>query len=114
MFFFFGPSVEPPKTALVKGVCLACQQEVEVKCGLGEEAPYVCPHCQERAVYTWLYCSQCNKRVIPQLERSKDGGPPRMPAHPSCPICGMRGIGAYIPELANDQTTDAPLPRWTP
>ena len=114
MFFGYGRSAERPTAALVKGVCLACQQEVESEHALHERAPFVCPKCGEQAVYPWLYCFECNMRFVPRLEQRDDGGPPRMPAHPRCPACRSRGVGAFIPEIANPETTDAPLPEWTP
>jgi DNA-directed RNA polymerase subunit RPC12/RpoP len=108
-----GTGADLPDQYTINAVCLACQQEARITASMGERQPLVCPHCGERAAYSWYYCFNCNKLVIPNLEPAPGGGPPRIPIIPHCPICGAE-VGSYMPEdpLQKPTSEHAPLPKW--
>lgn len=109
-----GAQAELPQEYTIDGVCLACQQEARITASFDEPAPSACPHCGERAVYPWMYCFDCKKRFIPNLEQ-RGSGPPRYPIVPSCRACGSRNVGQYVPEDPLQKPIgDAPLPEWPP
>lgn len=111
----FGRPPKLPATFTIKGVCLACQEEVEAQHAQDEHAPLICPQCSEFAVYPWLYCFDCSKRFVPALVRPDDGGPLRVPSFPVCPACGAQHFAAYIPDMpGQDPVGDAKLPNWSP
>jgi predicted RNA-binding Zn-ribbon protein involved in translation (DUF1610 family) len=105
---------ELPTQALTYGVCLACQQDVEVAHGMTEQAPFVCPKCGARAVYPWFYCLECKKRVVPHLEKVAGADYPVLPVVPVCPACGASRLRAYRPDIGIETSGDAPLPPWPP
>jgi len=110
-----GAEAELPQEYTVDGVCLACGQEVHVVAKITDPQPYVCSSCGERAVYTWLYCYDCNKRFVPRLQASPGGGLPNLPVIPSCSECGSSNVSQYVPADATQQAVgDAPLPDWPP
>ena len=96
-------------------ICLACQQEVVLRHGADEIAPYRCPHCGQAAVYSWYYCYDCGKRFVPKPLMREPGGPLRPPATVICGACGSRNVCAYVPELLSEEPKgNAPLPKWSP
>lgn len=103
-----------PDEYTVHAVCLACRQEARISAPIRQSPPLVCPHCGERAAYSWFYCERCRKRVIPNLQPAPDGGPPKIPMIATCRLCGSP-VGTYIPESPEHQPIgDAPLPEWPP
>lgn len=98
-------------------VCLACQQECDIRHGPLELVPFTCPNpdCGEAAVYPWYFCNDCKRRFVPQPLMREPGGPLRPPATITCTACGSVSITPYAPEwLKEEPIGDAPLPRWSP
>jgi predicted RNA-binding Zn-ribbon protein involved in translation (DUF1610 family) len=92
-------------------VCLACQKDVAVTPRLSEAPPWKCPQCGQASVYTWLYCYDCRKRLVPNLELR--GGTRMPPIMPACPKCGGTRVGAYDPiDPEQKSEGDLPLPKW--
>lgn len=111
-FFWRGGGTELPSEYTIKGVCLACKQEAEAVYRSGEEEPFTCKKCGERAVYSWWYCMACNKRFIPEMMKRPDG-PPKVPPMPRCPGCGSPRTGAWVPDDPTQSAKgDVPLPAW--
>lgn len=107
-------SFRPPDTIGVDGVCLNCKQEVHVDVPAREPTPWVCPACGERAVYTWMYCGECQYRFVPNLIPGAEGYPVP-PQVKTCTHCGCQKVGAYDPDSTiQSPVGDAKLPKWTP
>ena len=90
--------------------CLACRQHVQLQPRLTEPVPYVCPLCNQQAVYPLFKCRHCGKRFVPNLVR-REGELPGMPVVPVCPSCGGADVGGYTGEeiLATEEMI---LPEW--
>lgn len=111
LFTRSGP-FEPPRTKSGFGVCLNCKQDTAYRVDAFEPAPYRCEACGEQAVYPWMYCLHCNRRFVPDLERTGEG-PPRIATFLSCPVCGCYDIIPYNPaDPEQAPVGDAKLPRW--
>lgn len=95
------------------GVDLETGQEVRVTYKLGERAPFLNPATGKRTVYPWYFCEDCQKRFVPELVPSPDGGPPRLPPIPTCPLCGGSRAGVWMPDYPDHAQPkgDAPLPK---
>ena len=101
-----------PTEYAYQAVCLACHETVPVKRSKDQHEPLVCPKCEKQAVYGWMFCSACNKRIVPEMVRDGDGVR-RVPMTPVCPLCKGTNVGAYVPELHDPQSTgDGPFPAW--
>jgi hypothetical protein len=103
-----------PRTTSIDGVCLNCHESGEFTYPVSQSEPLTCPKCGERAVYSWFFCHNCNRRFVPNLETHPDR-PPSVPVVPVCPACGSSRTGSYIKEDPTQQPVgDAPLPKWPP
>lgn len=109
-----GADAELSNRFTIRGVCLETGQEVVVTYTVGERAPFVNPATGRRTVYTWYYCRDCNKRFVPELLPASDGGPPRLPVIPACPLCGGTNMTGWTPDDPDQAAPagDAPLPKW--
>lgn len=107
-----GAAIGVPETLVSSGVCLSCKQEMQVKHATRDAGPYLCPGCNESAVFRWMYCQNCNHRFVPNLIQ-KPGKPPRPDPFAYCPHCGCETVEPFRPE-SPEQTPvgDAPLPKW--
>ncbi len=102
----------PGETLRVTGVCLACQAAVDQQYPRRAHTPYHCDACGEDAVYPWLFCHDCKKRVVPRLADDRDGVP-RIPLNPTCPACGGPSLMQWLSEEPmHEAVEDAPLPAW--
>lgn len=102
-----------PTEYAINGVCLSCKRDVSAKGSVYEGPPYECSQCKQKAVYQWMYCPKCHRRVIPELVRPTDGRPPHIPPFARCKGCGNASIEAYVPDMAGQKPKgDVPLPKW--
>ena len=101
-------------SAAVAGARLGCET-LEFEPARDEVIPFTCPKCDERAVYPWQYCYDCQMRFIPQPVRHQPGGPLKLPMHMSCPQCGGENVTGFVPGVPDQQPVgDYPLPQWSP
>ena len=105
------PTADLPREVRVSCVCLDCQQQVQIRAKVSNPAPYECPECGSRAVYTLLVCHDCGKKFVPNLERYPDEEYPLPPVIPSCLACGSRNVGGYSGDepIPEDELV---LPEW--
>lgn len=102
-----------PKQATAECVCLSCKQRSVANYSIREIAPHACPKCGQQALYPLLYCQDCKKLFVPNLEHRADDPLPRFPVVPACFACGSTRTGQHIPGMADQQPTGDPvLPKF--
>lgn len=104
---------EFPKEQSAYVVDLETKEEKVLDYGAGETAPFVNEATGRRTFYPIWWCSDCERRFVPQASVGADGVP-RIPAMPSCPVCNQMHTGQWAPEWpeqANPKNPDAPLPK---
>jgi hypothetical protein len=113
LYFWRSPGPSQFNEFVTPAVDLETGQELRVTYKLGERAPFVNPATGKRTVYPWYFCQDCRKRFVPDLVPSADGGPPRLPAIPICPLCGGSRTGGWMREDPDqaEPAGDAPLPK---
>lgn len=95
------------------GVCLSCREEGELRVPRDEDAPHTCGKCQQKAVYPWWFCYDCNRRFVPALFEREPGGPPRVPPAVACTGCQSQNVTPYLPQAQLEPPVgDVPLPPW--
>lgn len=110
----YSRSTPPPLPTKVNaiGVCLACQEQVEFTRNMTDMPPFHCPACGADAVYAWMYCYDCNRRFIPEMQ-NVPGQPPRPVPFPACTHCGCQNVSGYDTEDPTQAPiADAELPPW--
>lgn len=112
LFFRGSRQAEFPSEYRISGVCLACKAEATATSKISERPPFDCLSCRKQAVFPWYFCGRCQRRFVPNLERS--GGTVRLPIVPACPKCGSTSTGSWVPDDPEQKPggADLPLPAW--
>ena len=81
------------------GHCMACALDTGFTVDKNDKTPHACPDCQERALYQWMFCRDCNKKFIPNLvyRRAESEFPQPEPFF-SCPACGCSSYSLFSPD----------------
>lgn len=105
-----------PSEFNMHGICLACQEEVDVEVSLRNPPPLKCPKCGEVAVYRLLYCKNCQNTFAAEIIRRDGEGRLRPARIPSCPGCGSGEVSPFpLPDPnAYEVKGRLPLPPWPP